>query len=146
MMLLEEAELEYGFQFDGPICLPCNVDFFFKVLAQIMDCDDYCAQKQEQQEDEEEEDIIINKNSNNNNNKVKGYYYSFLVLLVSSKRFLCYARNNGEHHHHGPYKVMDSEMVRETNKVGWAFPRTDNLPSSSTFTPLSNQQLHVSQP
>ncbi|KAL4360308.1 hypothetical protein AHAS_Ahas08G0164400 [Arachis hypogaea] len=35
MMLLEEAELEYAFQFDGPILLPCNLDFFFKVLAQM---------------------------------------------------------------------------------------------------------------
>ncbi|KAK6922443.1 Small auxin-up RNA [Dillenia turbinata] len=36
-MLLEEAELEYGFRGEGPLALPCNVDFFYKVLVE-MDC------------------------------------------------------------------------------------------------------------
>ncbi|CAJ2641265.1 unnamed protein product [Trifolium pratense] len=34
-MLLDEAEVEYGFQNDGPIRLPCNVDLFYKVLAEM---------------------------------------------------------------------------------------------------------------
>ncbi|XP_018475534.1 auxin-responsive protein SAUR71-like [Raphanus sativus] len=33
--LLEDAENEYGYRRDGPIVLPCEVDFFFKVLAEI---------------------------------------------------------------------------------------------------------------
>ncbi|KAL4295089.1 hypothetical protein AHAS_Ahas18G0293200 [Arachis hypogaea] len=33
MMLLEEAELEYGFQFDGPILLPCNLRFVLQSLG-----------------------------------------------------------------------------------------------------------------
>ncbi|RDX68811.1 Auxin-responsive protein SAUR32, partial [Mucuna pruriens] len=35
LMLLEEAEEEYGFESDGPIWLPCNVDLFYKVLAEM---------------------------------------------------------------------------------------------------------------
>uniref|UniRef100_A0A7C9E3B4 Small auxin-up RNA n=2 Tax=Opuntia streptacantha TaxID=393608 RepID=A0A7C9E3B4_OPUST len=38
-MLLEEAELEYGFHCDGPLVLPCDVDCFIKVLLE-MDGDD----------------------------------------------------------------------------------------------------------
>ncbi|XP_010482375.1 PREDICTED: uncharacterized protein LOC104761057 [Camelina sativa] len=33
--LLEDAENEYGYRGDGPIVLPCEVDFFFKVLAEM---------------------------------------------------------------------------------------------------------------
>ncbi|KAK9995328.1 hypothetical protein SO802_020014 [Lithocarpus litseifolius] len=36
-MLLEDAELEYGYNSQGPILLPCEVDLFYKVLAE-MDC------------------------------------------------------------------------------------------------------------
>ncbi|KAK4436836.1 hypothetical protein Salat_0017500 [Sesamum alatum] len=39
-MLLEDAELEYGFQNDGPIVLPCEVDLFCKVLAEMDLCKD----------------------------------------------------------------------------------------------------------
>jgi SAUR family protein len=34
-MLLEDAELEYGFNSQGPILLPCEVDLFYKVLAEM---------------------------------------------------------------------------------------------------------------
>ncbi|KAL4584738.1 hypothetical protein LXL04_009347 [Taraxacum kok-saghyz] len=34
-MLLEDAEREYGYNFDGPILLPCDVNLFKKVLAEI---------------------------------------------------------------------------------------------------------------
>lgn len=34
-MLLEDAELEYGFCNDGPLLLPCHVDLFYTVLAEI---------------------------------------------------------------------------------------------------------------
>ncbi|CAD5334535.1 unnamed protein product [Arabidopsis thaliana] len=33
--LLEDAETEYGYRRDGPIVLPCEVDFFFKALADM---------------------------------------------------------------------------------------------------------------
>ncbi|CAN8302414.1 unnamed protein product [Cochlearia groenlandica] len=33
--LLEDAETEFGYIRDGPIVLPCEVDFFFKVLADM---------------------------------------------------------------------------------------------------------------
>lgn len=36
-MLLEDAELEYGFSGEGPLLLPCDVDLFYKVLAEIID-------------------------------------------------------------------------------------------------------------
>lgn len=36
-LLLEDAEMEYGFNSEGPILLPCDVDLFYKVLAE-MDC------------------------------------------------------------------------------------------------------------
>lgn len=42
-MLLEEAELEYGFHCDGPLVLPCGVDCFVKVLLE-MDGDDDISQ------------------------------------------------------------------------------------------------------
>ncbi|XP_050376851.1 auxin-responsive protein SAUR71-like [Argentina anserina] len=38
-MLLEDAALEYGYKFDGPILLPCHVDLFCDVLAE-MESDD----------------------------------------------------------------------------------------------------------
>ncbi|KAL3500984.1 hypothetical protein ACH5RR_035433 [Cinchona calisaya] len=38
-MLLEEAESEYGYTSEGPLELPCDVDIFIKVLAE-MDCDE----------------------------------------------------------------------------------------------------------
>ncbi|CAI9280590.1 unnamed protein product [Lactuca saligna] len=34
-MLLEDAEKEYGYNCDGPISLPCDVDLFYKVLAEM---------------------------------------------------------------------------------------------------------------
>ncbi|RZC60559.1 hypothetical protein C5167_022318 [Papaver somniferum] len=34
-MLLEEAELEYGYHCEGPLTLPCNVDFFYRVLSEM---------------------------------------------------------------------------------------------------------------
>ncbi|KAH7528188.1 hypothetical protein FEM48_Zijuj05G0045900 [Ziziphus jujuba var. spinosa] len=34
-MLLEDAEMEYGFNSEGPILLPCDVDSFYKVLAEM---------------------------------------------------------------------------------------------------------------
>ncbi|CAI9113155.1 OLC1v1013703C1 [Oldenlandia corymbosa var. corymbosa] len=44
-MLLEDAELEYGFNSDSPILIPCDVDLFCKILAEIdstkKDDDDY---------------------------------------------------------------------------------------------------------
>lgn len=36
-MLLEDAELEYGFTSEGPLLLPCDVDLFYKVLAEMDD-------------------------------------------------------------------------------------------------------------
>ncbi|KAG6634894.1 auxin-responsive protein SAUR71-like [Carya illinoinensis] len=35
VMLLEEAELEYGYNSEGPILLPCEVDTFNQVVAEI---------------------------------------------------------------------------------------------------------------
>ncbi|KAG2675411.1 hypothetical protein I3760_12G003300 [Carya illinoinensis] len=34
-MLLEDAESEYGYNSEGPILLPCAVDLFYKVLAEM---------------------------------------------------------------------------------------------------------------
>lgn len=36
-MLLEEAELEYGHNSTGPLVLPCDVEVFYKVLAEMDD-------------------------------------------------------------------------------------------------------------
>nr|GEU45040.1 auxin-responsive protein SAUR32-like [Tanacetum cinerariifolium] len=38
--LLEEAELEYGYQSDGPIKLPCDVHYFLKVVLEMDECGD----------------------------------------------------------------------------------------------------------
>ncbi|KAL7139631.1 hypothetical protein ABFS83_09G066000 [Erythranthe nasuta] len=38
-MLLEDAELEYGFANEGPLMLPCGVDLFCRVLAEMDGCD-----------------------------------------------------------------------------------------------------------
>lgn len=34
-MLLEDAEIEYGYNTPGPILLPCDVDLFYKVVAEM---------------------------------------------------------------------------------------------------------------
>ncbi|XP_043687167.1 auxin-responsive protein SAUR71-like [Telopea speciosissima] len=34
-MLLEEAELEYGYSSQGPLSLPCDVDLFYKVFSEM---------------------------------------------------------------------------------------------------------------
>lgn len=39
-MLLEDAELEYGYNCQGPILLPCEVHLFCKLLAEMDCCDD----------------------------------------------------------------------------------------------------------
>ncbi|KAK4414118.1 hypothetical protein Salat_2824600 [Sesamum alatum] len=39
-MLLEDAEIEYGFKNEGPLLLPCDVDLFCKVLAEMDSGDD----------------------------------------------------------------------------------------------------------
>ncbi|KAL5552667.1 hypothetical protein UlMin_040068 [Ulmus minor] len=36
-MLLEEAESEFGYDAQGPLVLPCNVDIFYKVLTEMED-------------------------------------------------------------------------------------------------------------
>lgn len=37
-MLLEDAEVEYGYKSEGPLLLPCEVDLFCKILSE-MDCE-----------------------------------------------------------------------------------------------------------
>ncbi|KAK8657816.1 hypothetical protein V6N13_036037 [Hibiscus sabdariffa] len=37
--LLEDAEQEYGFSNEGPLLLPCEVDLFNQVIAEIKDGD-----------------------------------------------------------------------------------------------------------
>ncbi|XP_022137558.1 indole-3-acetic acid-induced protein ARG7-like [Momordica charantia] len=39
-MLLEDAELEYGYNSQGPILLPCEVGLFYQVLAEMDAGDD----------------------------------------------------------------------------------------------------------
>ncbi|XP_004298546.1 PREDICTED: uncharacterized protein LOC101293297 [Fragaria vesca subsp. vesca] len=39
-VLLEDAALEYGYRNDGPLLLPCDVDLFYNVLAEIESMDD----------------------------------------------------------------------------------------------------------
>jgi len=39
-MLLEDAEMEYGYNSDGPIMLPCDVDLFYKILVEMDTKDD----------------------------------------------------------------------------------------------------------
>ncbi|CAA0816486.1 SAUR-like auxin-responsive protein family [Striga hermonthica] len=34
-MLLEDAELEYGFESGGPLLIPCEVDLFWRILAEM---------------------------------------------------------------------------------------------------------------
>ncbi|CAN7006474.1 hypothetical protein IGI04_010129 [Brassica rapa subsp. trilocularis] len=52
--LLEEAEAEYGYRRDGPIVLPCEVDFFYKVLANMkFNGDEY-------DEEDDDDDCMIN--------------------------------------------------------------------------------------
>lgn len=34
-MLLEEAEMEYGYNSNGPLALPCEVDLFQKILCEM---------------------------------------------------------------------------------------------------------------
>ncbi|CAH2070470.1 unnamed protein product [Thlaspi arvense] len=55
--LLEDAETEYGYRRDGPIVLPCEVDFFFKVLADMKSshCDHY-----DNDDDDDDDDGWIN--------------------------------------------------------------------------------------
>lgn len=36
-ILLEEAENEYEFHYNGPIWLPCNVDVFHEIISEIED-------------------------------------------------------------------------------------------------------------
>ncbi|KAE8736368.1 putative Atrazine chlorohydrolase [Hibiscus syriacus] len=43
-ILLEEAESEYGFNSEGPLVLPCNVDLFCKVLSAMDDGDNTVRQ------------------------------------------------------------------------------------------------------
>ena len=43
-MLLEEAELEYGFHSEGPLLLPCEVDTFIKILYEMDPSDEYDGQ------------------------------------------------------------------------------------------------------
>lgn len=40
-MLLEDAELEYGYNSEGPLVLPCDVDLFYKVLAEMESSEDF---------------------------------------------------------------------------------------------------------
>ncbi|PKI66860.1 hypothetical protein CRG98_012726 [Punica granatum] len=39
-MLLEDAESEYGYKSQGPISLPCDVNLFYRVLAEMDSSDD----------------------------------------------------------------------------------------------------------
>lgn len=50
--LLEDAETEYGYRRDGPIVLPCEVDIFFKVLADMKSYDGH--------DDDYDDDGLIN--------------------------------------------------------------------------------------
>ncbi|XP_027359990.1 auxin-responsive protein SAUR32-like [Abrus precatorius] len=84
-ILLEEAEQEFGFESDGPIWLPCNVDLFYKVLAEM---------------DGEENNNIMN-NGRKSFSKTKGF--SFFVLRGPA-HLPCYG--------HHAYSVVDSEMLR----------------------------------
>ncbi|KAL2347069.1 hypothetical protein Fmac_001069 [Flemingia macrophylla] len=85
-MLLEEAEEEYGFESDGPIWLPCNVDLFYKVLAEM--------------DGEEEEE--------GNNNVIVTVTKVFPFFVIRSPApLLRYLKKD-----HAEYSVMDSELLR----------------------------------
>ncbi|XP_057440194.1 auxin-responsive protein SAUR32-like [Lotus japonicus] len=86
-MLLDEAEVEYGFNSDGPIWLPCNVDLFYKVLAEILADEEY-----------DKKVIIVAK--------AKGSS-SLFFLLQSPARLLSYMSSRD----HRASSVMDSEML-----------------------------------
>ncbi|KAK7411013.1 hypothetical protein VNO78_02341 [Psophocarpus tetragonolobus] len=89
-MLLEEAEQEHGFENDGPIWLPCNVDLFYKVLAQM--------------DSEANNNIIIH---GTRRNIAMAKLFPFFVLLRSPARLFCYMNKD-----HSSYRVMDSEFLR----------------------------------
>ncbi|CAJ1975088.1 unnamed protein product [Sphenostylis stenocarpa] len=90
-MLLEEAEEEHGFDCDGPIWLPCNVDLFYKVLAEM---------------DREEKHSSITVHSTRRSSIAIAKVFSFFVLCRPS-RLLCYMNKD-----HSAYSVMDSELLR----------------------------------
>jgi len=85
--LLEEAEQEYGFDCDGPIWLPCNVDLFYKVLAEM---------------DDEEKNSNISVHGTRRSFITIAKVFPFFVLRRPA-RFLCYM-NKG---HDNPYSVVD---------------------------------------
>lgn len=76
-MLLEDAESEYGYNSEGPLLLPCDVNLFYKVLAemdsihggedqiQVIGCGSSCSPFRSP---------ARNRMSNNNNNKGYGSY------------------------------------------------------------------------
>ncbi|GMY15169.1 auxin-responsive protein SAUR71-like [Fagus crenata] len=41
VMLLEDAELEFGYNSEGPLVLPSDVDLFYKVLAEMDSSEDF---------------------------------------------------------------------------------------------------------
>ncbi|KAK4256912.1 hypothetical protein QN277_006573 [Acacia crassicarpa] len=66
--LLDDAEMEYGFV-NGPIWLPCSVELFFNVMAEIMVA----------KEEEEEESTVSGRGSS------KGYSSSSFALCSPSR-------------------------------------------------------------
>ncbi|KAK7316838.1 hypothetical protein RJT34_00590 [Clitoria ternatea] len=89
--LLEEAEQEYGFETDGPIWLPCNVELFYKVLAEM----------------DGEEEIDNNLVNHRTRSFAKIKVFPFFVLR-SPTRLLCYVNTD----HTTAYSVMNSEFLR----------------------------------
>jgi SAUR family protein len=80
-MLLEDAELEYGHNSEGPISLPCDVDFFYKVLAEM--------------ESDEVDDIMINPPS-----------CSSLALCSPARRFKSRKDGHGAYRILSPSRIL----------------------------------------
>ncbi|KAL6177663.1 hypothetical protein ACLB2K_049188 [Fragaria x ananassa] len=72
-VLLEDAALEYGYRNDGPLLLPCDVDLFYNVLAEMESMDDI------------DEEMIGSNRSLVKNRMNKGYGGGYRLLSTSPK-------------------------------------------------------------
>ncbi|XP_022716120.1 uncharacterized protein LOC111275201 [Durio zibethinus] len=86
-MLLEDAELEYGYSSEGPLLLPCDVDLFYKVLAEM----------------DSGEEIST---------PVCSFAYSPLILCSPSHRQISSSINKG----YGSYKLLTPSRMFKLNR------------------------------
>ncbi|XP_048137077.1 uncharacterized protein LOC125315623 [Rhodamnia argentea] len=104
--LLEDAESVYGFCCQGPLSLPCDPDFFFKVLAEMeYSHHDHCSCS-----DDDGDDLFPNTKTPGSNQTPKDWWFPFRITPNNSLKVRWFTSKSDDEEqrccHASPYRLL----------------------------------------